>query len=842
MKAERQKRTYIACVNCRVRKVKCVFSAVSSGCSRCERERRECIFVDLKKRTVARAQPADRTKRGLLSLKNPPNPLNSSNPPNFLSPPNPLNPPKSPNPESMVNNSRITSLINSGYHGLSGAFEFLAKAAGDIGETGKGLGSNLNREILGSHSGTECGIESLNLSTNNRIGPRSISENSGAPKWLQTANETIKNSGNCGDCGDCGDSGRCGDSGNFTTSKIGPGPNFESNSRPNFGTRDSLEKNNFIGAEGILTSEEAEHLIKAFFATMHPFFPYVPNYLHEPKTLAGYPILLCAVLTIASRYHPLDGPEYQGKSRNVNVHEKLWHHVQRLISLTVWAEASTRSKGTVFAFLLLTEWNPRAIHWRWADYANDAGTGTDTASSAGSGEINSGETGINSGINSGESGEGGEGGGLNTTAETDKEESHTKSRNNTASAGTSSFNGNDDYAAGSNANSASQGGVATESLGSMRRLYRLAWMLIGSAVRLAQDMEFMDYSAKTFMATHVAETNSSMNNGRKSMLAGSLAEVDLDHESVLEAEMEQAELETAPVHLRFTTTQKAHIELLQIVSASHEALYGGRAVLGHLDQKQTLAVLSLISPMLASWERKYKTLVETPHDLSDLSGYIHRESLALELSYAKLYIFSLALKPAATQNGGRLKLADMSRSAAYIEKAFVAANDILQIAHRVHGVRMLHYMPVRWTARIVRAVAFVVKCYLCITAHAHANDSFDANILSLSLISVEAIAHHVAHAAIIMRECSPDELHLCARYSNVLMYIYSEMKTKLKNDPPPPPSYNQNLPDMSFLGESESMEWIFNNTNVGLDFVGPWTELIDLHIDSHFDFDDLLNL
>lgn len=48
--------------------------------------------------------------------------------------------------------------------------------------------------------------------------------------------------------------------------------------------------------------------------------------------------------------------------------------------------------------------------------------------------------------------------------------------------------------------------------------------------------------------------------------------------------------------------------------------------------------------------------------------------------------------------------------------------------------------------------------------------------------------------------------------------------------------------DLTYLANSELMEWIMNNRDVGLDFVGPWTELIEQQLeDQHFDFNDGLN-
>lgn len=649
--------------------------------------------------------------------------------------------------------------------------------------------------------------------------------------------------------------------------------------------RGTLDLNSivYIGEDGILTASEAEYLINMFFTTMHPFYPHIPKFLHLPSVLAGYPILLCAVLTISSRYHTLNSTTTDGTPKNIDIHDRLWLYVQRLISQTVWAEASTRSIGTVFAFLLFTEWNPRAIHWRWSDYANRADDPCDTAMS-----------------------------------------SNPLSYASSVAAATS------DEPAG---------------LGAIRRSYRMAWMLIGSAVRLAQDTGFMEVSSKTFLATHVAEINSVMNMSRRSMLSASLADVELDQGTISENDMELREDNeykvlnmteeeqkkiSAENSLSFTEAQKAQIELLQIMSLSHESLYGYKAPLGSLGQRQNLAVLNIISPMINSWARKYRHLLQPPSNkwlrkynvddpsscdkatASKLAAYIQAESFVFEYNYARLYIFSLALSPTpknSPPSGGKvhLKLDEISKSAKYIEQAFTAANEILLMAHRVHKIKMLRFMPVRWVTRLVRAVAFIVKCYLSITAHKStaseedttgtSSDNLDAAILSLSLISVQTIVQSIQKAAITLRDCSPDELHLCTRYSNVLMYLCSEMRTKLKQlsteedtdlgtqeaskdsgdvkDEPQPSASSNNFQDqncyqnasivlgitdpplgsvppmsepnlsasgLNFLGDSELVEWIMNNRDVGLDFVGPWTELIDKQLeDQHFDFNDGLN-
>lgn len=854
----RFRRNYRACLNCRVRKVKCDLGLVESPrdgkCARCLRERKDCVFVESRRGGAGnvvtgkrrREGPKDEVHDGMEAKR--PAPENVAQTSATMSHTHEYARPTLPPLAQAVAPARESTHFST----MEGALVFLAKAAGTIAKADE----RDNIDAHAQHAQLE-GTDSRADSTGPPLTARSVGTNSPAP-----------------------------------TQRLSMPPLENAYAvRPR--SRQTLAHIEYIGGpDAILSEVEAETLISVFFATMHPFFPHIPRFLHLPQVLSGYPILLCAILTIASRYHALEDAAAGGTRvpRHIEVHDRLWLYVQRLISQTVWAEASTRSIGTVFAFLLFTEWNPRAIHWRWLDYANRA----------------------------------------------------------------------DDAYAGC----AAAGGAADEptGLGAMRRLYRMAWMLIGLAVRLAQDTGFMEISPKTFLATHIAEINSVMNISRRSMLLHSLSEVDLDEDDISEDQMEAAEQDDIHIlsmseddlkrillehTLRFTLAQKAKIELLQIMLLGHESLYGYKAQLGAMTQRQNLSILNIIHPLINNWGRKYRHLLvpssnkvmrTTPHlqthlenldskVAQTLAGYIENESFIFEFHYAKLYIYSLALSPSpkdpknGAQNGSKnsrfarrisLKLDEISKSAKYIEQAFASANEMLLVAHRVHKLKMLRFMPVRWVTRIVRAVAFIVKCYLTITAHKLASastaaatiDNFDSTVLSLSLISIDEIMQSIQRAAITLRDCSPDELHLCTRYSNVLMYLCLEMKTKSRggglgnhedfddgtpnrarddargassrvspHDAPraddalrggtslpqprmqPPPaafdpyyqahsgaSSNADTPLQNLVGDSEVMEWFINNKNIGLDFVGPWTEMIEqqLNSDVQFNFEDAM--
>lgn len=861
------RRNYRACLNCRVRKVKCDLGLVESPrdgkCARCLRERKDCVFVDSRRggagnvvtgkrrRDGPKTEPQGEVEVKRQATENVAQATPITHTPSF---PRPTLPPLAqavaPTPESTH------------FSTMEGALVFLAKAAGTIAKADE----RDNIDAHAQHAQLEGADSRAGSVSGSALSARTLAANT--PTGTQRLSM----------------------------------PPMENAYAVRPRSRQTLAHIEYIGGpDAILSEAEAETLVGVFFANLHPFFPHIPRFLHLPQVLSGYPILLCAILTIASRYYALEDVATGGVAaagarvpRHIEVHDRLWLYVQRLISQTVWAEASTRSIGTIFAFLLFTEWNPRAIHWRWLDYANRA----------------------------------------------------------------------DDAHVGSGA----AAGAADEptGLGAMRRLYRMAWMLIGLAVRLAQDTGFMEISPKTFLATHIAEINGVMNISRRSMLLHSLSEVDLDEDDISEDQMEAAEQDDINIlsmseddlkrilleHiLRFTVAQKAKIELLQIMLLGHESLYGYKAQLGAMTQRQNLSILNIIHPLINNWGRKYRHLlvpssnkvVRATHNMQmhlenleskaaqTLAGYIENESFIFEFHYAKLYIYSLALSPSpkdaksGTQAGTKtprssrrvsLKLDEISKSAKYIEQAFASANEMLLVAHRVHKLKMLRFMPVRWVTRIVRAVAFIVKCYLTITAHKLASastaaatiDNFDSTVLSLSLISSDEIMQSIQRAAITLRDCLPDELHLCTRYSNVLMYLCLEMKTKSRSngqegheesddespnragydargassrvDPhdapraddaprattqpgaprgpatahPPPQAFDPyyqhtsgassaaDTPLQNLVGDSEVMEWFINNKNIGLDFVGPWTEMIEqqLNSDVQFNFENAM--
>ncbi|GMM36099.1 Aro80 protein [Saccharomycopsis crataegensis] len=710
------KRSYKACLSCRTRKIKCDLGSPSNPidppCARCRRERKDCVFAESRRGAGARKK---KDKDGLGDgLKLPD--INSLMGQRF---PNPIQGANYTNPTIEQQRSIVQSYgkLSQGNNTsevstMQGALLFLANAAGTIAKADE-------RDRL---IGGKLSQDGSTVTTTENIAP--IPSNRDAD-ILEIMNNNRS-----------------------------PTPDIQE-----IVPKIRLSAVEYIGEGKILSEKEATDLVDFYFNYMHPFYPYITPDLHDANVLTSYPILLCAILTISSRYKPLIEENVQenedtntgtGKparspqaDKRLETHEKLWIYCQKLVSQSVWGEASTRSIGTVFAFLLFTEWNPRAIHWKWDDYAN-----------------------IHSIITSTSDGK---------TANNGKDE---------------------DSLAG---------------IGAMRRSSRMSWMLCGTSIRLAQDMGFMENSSRVFVATHLSETTIAMTCGQRSMLAQSLAEVNMNDEATFtESYQKEDEIvligdedalksaNRAEQPLKFTLFQRANVELLKISSLAYETLYCGRSY-AITDQKQILAILSILSPLLEGWEAKYRKLLEyqdikinpstqylvknaiklTKDEKSDIKRVMDHESLRFDYYYAQLYIYSLALfnEPSGasqTSSKKHLRLDELTKASKYIELAFQAAKEILATATRVHKLRMLRFMPVRWVTRIVRSVAFVVKCYMTLTSNI--NNNYSSTIVSLSVIPTDDIVQTIQKAAITLREASPDELHLCTRYSTILMYLCSEMR------------------------------------------------------------------
>lgn len=152
---------------------------------------------------------------------------------------------------------------------------------------------------------------------------------------------------------------------------------------------------------GLFTAQEAAALVSYFFEFLVPFTPIILPTYREAITAQNFlneePILATTILMIASRYMEFAGP--RAMTRRYVVHDTLWEHLQGLVNHMIWGQehfrgifsgdlistesaehvsdsahrmcpplGGLRTLGACEALMLLSEWNPRAIHFPPREY------------------------------------------------------------------------------------------------------------------------------------------------------------------------------------------------------------------------------------------------------------------------------------------------------------------------------------------------------------------------------------------------------------------------------------------------------------------------------------------
>ena len=107
-----------------------------------------------------------------------------------------------------------------------------------------------------------------------------------------------------------------------------------------------------------------------FFRNMSALSPIVTDYYsyheHHGELIAHEPMLCCTILLVSSRYHVLPG--LAGLSKGYFLHNRLWKHWENLMMRVIFGQekhskTSMRTVGTIEALLLMSEWHPRSIHF-----------------------------------------------------------------------------------------------------------------------------------------------------------------------------------------------------------------------------------------------------------------------------------------------------------------------------------------------------------------------------------------------------------------------------------------------------------------------------------------------
>lgn len=155
---------------------------------------------------------------------------------------------------------------------------------------------------------------------------------------------------------------------------------------------------------GWFSPDEALDYIKFFYTKLAPMTPVRIQEFADPsqheRLLKEEPVLALAILAISSRYMEFNHPSKVG--RGYYVHEKLWNSLQKIVQRLLWGQeqfgggftgagsvqtkqsatgqitwkGSLRTLGTIEAILLLTDWQPRALHFPPGDDENKLVGGT----------------------------------------------------------------------------------------------------------------------------------------------------------------------------------------------------------------------------------------------------------------------------------------------------------------------------------------------------------------------------------------------------------------------------------------------------------------------------------
>lgn len=121
---------------------------------------------------------------------------------------------------------------------------------------------------------------------------------------------------------------------------------------------------------GWFSAHEAVTYVDLFFKNCSPLSPILGDFYshHENhySLIALDPFLCVTILMISSRYNILPG--VGGASRGYFVHDRLWEQCQRFIMKIMLGQvkpskAQSRTIGSIEALLLLSEWHPRALHF-----------------------------------------------------------------------------------------------------------------------------------------------------------------------------------------------------------------------------------------------------------------------------------------------------------------------------------------------------------------------------------------------------------------------------------------------------------------------------------------------
>ncbi|KAK7224673.1 hypothetical protein V2G26_012676 [Clonostachys chloroleuca] len=329
------KRSYVACVSCRVRKVRCIING-DPPCAKCHREHRECEF-DHRPKAPKQREPPKWAKRAHYRAA--------------------AVPPEDGEPWIQDHHGQSPQsdfVAGRGIPPIDGATNVYRVTEDAIHARASPRSQELlyNRVIATPLTGTHDALEVLSdavprgepaVDLGAQTVTPSLSHNS-APSPAQGPTVIPTTTGGLG----------------FTVSVL---------SSPDEATLDLWDRSRFV-RQGWFTAQEAVTYIDLFYKYLSPLSAVILDdfcsHSTHSRLVTEEAMLCCTILMISSRFFMLPGAG--GLSRSHLIHHRLWNFCESLIKRIMLGQEKhsswrMRVVGTIESLMLISDWHPRAIHF-----------------------------------------------------------------------------------------------------------------------------------------------------------------------------------------------------------------------------------------------------------------------------------------------------------------------------------------------------------------------------------------------------------------------------------------------------------------------------------------------
>ncbi|KIW21589.1 hypothetical protein PV08_02169 [Exophiala spinifera] len=497
---------------------------------------------------------------------------------------------------------------------------------------------------------------------------------------------------------------------------------------------------------GWFTAWEAMQYVEYFFTHLAPMTPIVFDDYRSPlkheALLIDEPILALAILAIASRHMRLSG--HAALSRSYQIHGKLWNNLRRQVERLLWGQeqfgggfcgagttakireletgqitwkGSLRTLGTIEALLLLTDWQPRALHFP----PSDDEEGLLDRSIVMSSEMNGKPPGQND------------------------EPMATRDYDNLP------------YASW---------------LEPAWRADRMSWMLLGLAQSLAFELGVFDTNHFNCNHNHGPDSECARKRRIRNLLLVYVAQTSgrMGVQSSLNVEEWERDptwdqstkiLEKHPVDVM----QECWVHIARIMNQANRAIFSS-----HQFTKQLISSgkykdsIATFAPLLNGWKAQFDSVKNQIHP-------VMQSILTIEYEYARLYINSLGFQNVVEcwiQGGSNIRKATLLKIAEdnklYIDEVSDAALNILgEVVDGIAGQGFLRDAPVRTFSRSLSGIMFTLKRFSLGTHEA---------LVRKCLQRLEQITVSMSQEVV-------DDVHLASSTSRLVQNIVRNVKRTL---------------------------------------------------------------